>query len=156
MSELSTEPEIVTLEPQPVGVVRERVPMTALPEFFGRAFHAVFEATAQQGVVVVGPPLGIYFGMPTDTVDVAAGFPTDRPVAPAGSVTGDTLPGGRAGQILHVGSYDAMAETYGRLMAWLSEQGLAAGPVMWESYLTEPDPDAVDATLTRITWPVVE
>lgn len=53
-----------------------------------------------------------------------------------------------------MGTYDAMQDTYGRLLAWLAEQGLTPGPVMWESYLTEPDPAHPEATKTLIVWPL--
>ena len=77
------------------------------------------ETLARQGITITGPAIGVYFGMPKDTVDVAAGFPTDRSVNAADGVSAETLPGGRAAQILHVGSYDSIQQTYGRLMTWL-------------------------------------
>ncbi len=127
--------------------------MTGLPpQFFDRSFHAVDDAMRNAGASVVGPPLGLYYGMPTDTVDVAAGFPTDRDVSVDGEVTTETLPGGRAAQILHIGSYDAMEQTYGRLMQWLQAQNLrpAGGDVgelpdraRRERSVVDADPDRV-------------
>lgn len=152
----STEPQLVTLEPVTLAALRETVPMNALPAFFGRAFNATYAAAQQQGIPVVGPPLGIYYSMPTDTVDVAAGFPTARPVAASGGVTPVELPGGRAAQVLHRGPYDTMEQTYNRLLAWVAERGLKAAKIMWESYLNEPLPDAPEATETLITWPLEE
>lgn len=153
----SSTPSLVTLEPVVVAAVREAVPMGKLPAFFARAFHAAMEAARAQGVAVVGPPLGVYFGMPTETVDVAAGFPTAGPVAADESgVAPVTLPGGRAAQVLHVGSYDSMEQTYGRLVSWLGEQGLAPGSVMWETYLSEATPEAPESMQTLITWPLAE
>lgn len=148
------QPEIVTLEPRQVALLRETVRMDALGDYFGRAFSAAAQVAGAQGVQIVGPPLGVYFGMPSETVDVGAGFPTDRPFTPDGGVAPFTLPGGRAAQVLHVGSYDAMQDTYGRLMAWFGAEGLTGGQVMWEEYLTEPDPAAPDATRTLIVWPL--
>jgi len=82
--------------------------------------------------------MAVYFGRPSDDV-----------------VTAETLPGGRAAQIVHVGSYDSMGQTYSRLMAWLAQQELSGGPVMWETYLTEPTSGGdQDTMLTRITWPL--
>lgn len=150
------QPEIVTLEPCPVAVVRETVRVDALPGFFDKAFGAVAQTAGAQGVPFAGPPLGVYFGMPTETIDVAAGFPTVRPVSPAAGVTTLTLPGGSAVQVLHEGTYDEMTVTYSRLMEWMAEHGLTPGAVMWESYLTEPDPDAPEATRTLIVWPITQ
>lgn len=148
------EPEIVTLEPRPVALLRETVAMSELTDYFTRAFTTVAGTVARQGAAIIGPPVGVYYGMPTETVDVGAGFPTDRPVSPTDGVTAEVLPGGRVAQIMHAGSYDEMESTYGRLTEWLAAQGLAPGPVMWESYLTEYDPAAPDATRTLIDWPI--
>nr|NLI49315.1 GyrI-like domain-containing protein [Propionibacterium sp.] len=148
------EPEVVALEPQPAALLRETVRMDALPDFFDRAFHAAARVAGAQGVQLVGPPVGVYFGMPSETVEVGAGFPTDRPVTPDAGVQPFTLPGGRAVQVLHVGTYDALQETYGRLMAWVGAQQLTPGPLMWEAYLNEPDPNAPEATRTLIVWPL--
>ncbi len=148
------QPVIVTLDARPAVVLREIVRMDALPGFFGRAFGSAMQGAAAQGVQVVGPPFGAYFGMPGETVDVAAGFPTDRPVRADAGIQPLTLPGGRAVQVLHVGSYEGLPETYGRLMAWMGAEGLTGGPVMWESYLNEPDPEHPEDTRTLIVWPV--
>lgn len=147
-------PEIVTLAPQHVALVRGTVRMDALPDFFGRAFQATFQAAQAQGIALAGPPVGVYYGMPSETVDVGAGFPTEHPVTPDADVTAALLPGGAAAQVLHEGSYDALQETYGRLMAWLGEQGVAPGPLMWECYLNEPDPARPEASQTLIVWPL--
>lgn len=150
-----SDPTIITLEPVDVAVLREVVAMNALPPFFERAYHQVMHVVQEQGGTVTGPPVGVYFGMPTDTVDVAAGFPTAAPVTPTESVLAERLPGGRAVQLVHTGSYVSMEQTYGRLMAWVQQQGLALGPVMWETYLTEPNEEDPSAMRTLITWPLV-
>jgi len=154
---MDTSPELVTLEPTTTAVVRETVPMSELTAFFDRAFGAVMTAVQEQEVAVTGPPFAMYLGMPTDTVDIAAGFPTAGSITPVDGVVPDELPGGRAGRLLHIGSYDSLEQAYGRLMGWLGEQGLAPGQVMWETYLNEPTPDGdPNANQTLITWPVAD
>ena len=153
---MSTDPELVTLQPACVAVVLETVRMRELPDFFGRVFHAVTTVAMDQGVEITGPPFAQYFGVPDETVEVAAGFPTARPVTPSHGVTPSELPGGRAGQLLHEGPYDGLAEAYGRLVGWLAEQDLRPGEVMWESYLNEPPADAGESARTLISWPVAD
>lgn len=128
--------------------------MGELTAFFPRAFEASAAAAGQQGRRIVGPPFGLYFGMPSDTVDVAAGFPLDAQLGASGEVVAHTLPGGRAVEVLHVGSYDSLAQTYERLMGWMQERHLTPGDVMWESYLNEPDPTDPGSAQTLIVWPV--
>lgn len=154
---MDTTPELVPLEPTTTAVVRESVPMSELTGFFDRAFHAAMTACQEQDVAVTGPPFAMYYGMPGESVDIAAGFPTASAISPAGDVVPSELPGGRAGRLLHVGSYDTLERAYGRLMGWLGEQGLTPSQVMWESYLNEPTPDGdPNANQTLITWPVAD
>lgn len=148
--------EIVHLEEQPAAVVRATLPVAELPGFFGRAFEAVLAVLAAQGVGPTGPPFGSYPGMVGDTVEVAAGFPTERPIDPSGDVVPLTLPGGRAVATTHVGPYEAMgATTYPELQSWMAAEGLepASGP--WEIYLSDPESEPDPATWrTRVVWPV--
>ena len=156
-NEPANEPEIVTLPATIVAVVHDVVPMSEITDFFGRAFQTVTDTLAKQGIAMTGPPIGVYFGMPADTVEVAAGFPTAKAVTAEDEVVAETLPAGRAAQVMHVGSYDSLQQTYGRLMTWLESQKLRGGTVMWESYLTEPTPgQSQDTMMTRISWPLAE
>ena len=155
MSEATTEPQVVEVGEESVALIRERVPMSGLTDFFDRSFHVLGEAAAQGRLTIVGPPVGVYHGMPTDTVDVGVGFPVAGDVQGGVDLVVETLPAGRVAQVVHEGSYDSMEQTYGRLLGWLEEQGLTPGPMMWETYLTEPTPEGDPADMrTLITWPV--
>ncbi|MDY7106562.1 MAG: TIGR03086 family metal-binding protein [Actinomycetota bacterium] len=147
--------ELVDLEPQAMVAVRGEVPIEGLTSFFADAFTTAEKAIARAGVEVTGPPLAFYPSMPTDAVTVEAGFTTSGPVVTDGDVHRVDLPGGRAAVTVHVGPYDAMEATYGRLEAWMAGCGLRPGPAMWECYLSdsasEPDPAR---WRTRIVWPI--
>ncbi len=131
--------------------------MTDLTEFFSRAFAETMAALQAQGVDPVGAPFGKYYGRPTDTVDVEAGFPVATAVAPSGSVATGTLPGGRVVEAVHVGPYDTMEDTYSALERFFAETGLVPGDVMWESYVTDPGTEPDPARWrTQICWPVDE
>lgn len=125
-----------------VATMRRTVPMTDLTDFFGTAFAHVAGAVSEAGGQVARAPFAWYHGMPAETVDVSAGFEVDGDVHPtAGGVGLVDRPGGRAATALHVGPYDGLAETWGRLFGWLSDQGLEPGPVMWEEYVSPPEGD---------------
>ncbi|KRE76344.1 GyrI-like domain-containing protein [Arthrobacter sp. Soil763] len=154
-----TKREIKTtdLAEQPTAVLRETVPMNALREFFDRAYKSVMTAVEQQNVQLAGPPFAMYRGMPTDVVDVEAGFPLAAayPGGDAPGVRAGVLPAGRALEAMHVGPYDTLPETYGAVMAKMQAEGLTPGEAMWEYYLSDPakEPDpAVWKTL--VVWPV--
>jgi effector-binding domain-containing protein len=151
-------PEIKSaeLQEQPTAVLRETVPMDALRQFFDRAYSSVMSAVQQQHVQLAGPPFALYRGMPTDVVDVEAGFPLAAPYPGGdGGVTAGMLPAGRALEAMHVGPYETLPETYNAVMARMQEDGLTPGNVMWEYYLTDPAAEPDPATWkTLIVWPV--
>lgn len=149
------EPAVVTLEPATTAVIRRVVPMDRLPEFFDSSFGALAAAVTGQGAGIAGPAFALYHGMPTDTVDLEVGFPTQRAVVTDGDVVASTLPGGRVARAVHAGSFDGLGPAWGRLRSWIDEQGLKAGETFWEVYLTEPAPDMDPADLrTELNWPV--
>lgn len=139
-----TEIKLVDRTEQATAGIRATVPMSELTEFFGRAFAETMRVLRAQGVQPSGPPFGKYYGMPTDIVDVEAGFPVAAAVTAAGEVIPGSLPAGRVVEALHVGPYDTMTETYALIEQCLAARGLKTGDVMWETYLsdpeTEPDP----------------
>lgn len=145
---------IVELQEQPTAVVREQVAMTALPEFFGRAFAAVSAAMEAQGVQPAGPPFALYHGMPTEIVDVEAGFPVSTTVAAVNGVRAGMLPECRAVQAMHVGSYDTLGTTYEAVKQRMGEEGLNASDDMWEYYLSDQSADPA-TWRTLVVWPVL-
>lgn len=149
---MAEEPRVVTVEPVELAVRREVVALDAMAAFYDRAFSAVAEAVARQGRHVVGPAYGLTFSAPTDTVDVAAGFPVDAPVQADDVVQPLTTPGGRAARYVHRGAYDGLGDAYGEIFAWIGQQGLHPGPLTWEVYVTEPTPEADPADMvTELT-----
>lgn len=150
-----TEIKIIECDEQPTAAVRERVPISELPPFFARAYHETMQALQAQGLQPTGPPFAKYYGKPSDTADVEAGFPASGPVTPTGDVLAGTLPGGKVVEAMHVGPYDTMEKTYHEMVAWVGEQGLTPSDVMWETYLDDPaqEPDP-EKWRTQIFWSV--
>lgn len=152
----SFEPHLSEARPVTLAVVREIVGMEELPSFYDRAFRTVLATLQKQGSFPVGPPVGVYYGQPGETVDVAAGFPVGRTIVPEGDVRPAELPAGPVAEMIHQGSYDNLARSYQRLEDWMREEGHTAALIMWETYLTMPTPEGdPDDMLTRLTWPLV-
>jgi effector-binding domain-containing protein len=141
------EPELVTADAVTTAVVRRTVPMAEIAGFYDSAFGTLVEALARQGVTPAGPAFGLYHGAPAETADIEAGFPTEGPVEADGDVVASSLPAGRVARVVHRGAYDALGESWGRLYSWAVAQGLQPGPLMWELYVTEPNPDMDPAEL---------
>jgi effector-binding domain-containing protein len=152
---IDIDPTIVDLECQDAIAVRGEVAMADMPQFFQRAFMASFQAAAEAGVDIIGPPFGFYPEMPGETVIIEAGFPVSAPIETSGEVHSLVLPGGKAIELIHVGSFEAMAETYAALQTWMEDQGITPASGMWEVYLSDPavEPDQ-SKWQTKIVWPI--
>lgn len=149
------EPELVTLDETAAAVIHAVVPMAELVDFFDRAFAELMAVLGAQGVIPSGPPFARYAGPPEETVDLEVGFPLHGAVAPDGQVRPGSLPGGRVAHLVHLGAYDQLGESWGRLNAWMVEQGLTPGADLWEVYVTEPTADMDPADLrTELFWTV--
>jgi effector-binding domain-containing protein len=146
--------KIVELQEQPTAVVREQVAVNALPEFFGRAFAAVSAAMEAESIKPAGPPFAFYRGMPTEIVDVEAGFPVSTTVAAANRVRAGILPACRAVQAMHIGSYDTLGTTYEAVKQRMHEEGLEASDDMWEYYISDQSTDPATSR-TLVVWPVL-
>jgi effector-binding domain-containing protein len=135
--------------------VRGNVAIADLPGFFARAFHETAEAAAAAGVEIVGAPFGYYPEMPAETVAVEAGFPVSAQADVRGGAHRLVLPGGRVVQVVHIGPYDTVEDTYAEVESWMADQGLRPAPRMWECYLSDPEVDRDPATWrTRIVVPI--
>jgi effector-binding domain-containing protein len=148
--------EIVDIPGQTVAMIRRDVPMAELPAFFEDAFGRVAGAIGAAGAQIAGAPFGWYFGVPGETVDVAAGFPLSGsvPVGAPEEVVVKERPGGRAVVAMHIGPYETMASTYTQLQTWMADRALSPRRDMWEEYLSPPEGDP-STWQTRIVMPLM-
>lgn len=131
-------------EPTTVAAVRRAtVRMDELGSFYDTAYRQVAAAVAAVGGRIVGPAIGWYHGMPTDTADVAGGFPVTG--VALGALPGDCdvveIPGGRVIVGHYVGSYDGLGEAWSQVEQWRVKRGFEGRGDFWEVYVTEPSPD---------------
>ena len=154
MNDAGQQPRKIHITEQPVAVLRERVPMATLTDFFSRAFSAVMAAARKQGAFPAGPPFARYHGMPSDTVDVEAGFPIAGHFSGTDGVQTGILPGGDAFEAIHIGPYDTLGETYSAIQQRMQDEGLTPADTMWEYYLSDPKKEPDPSTWqTRVVWP---
>ncbi|SDB79773.1 effector-binding domain-containing protein [Raineyella antarctica] len=146
-------PRVREVSSAPVASLRRTIGMEELPSFFDMAYPAIVGSLTRQGVPPAGPALGIYFGTPGETIDVAAAFPIAAAILPDGEVHEILLPAGRVAEVVHHGSYGTLGQTYQRLEDWMRAEGLVPGEVTWETYETMPTPEADPRDMrTRISW----
>ncbi len=148
--------DLIERQPQATAVVAGRVPTDGLPEFFGRAYRILFDTLGRLGIEPAGEPFAYYPDDPDPLAHVEAGVPVSVAIEPLGEVRPSALPGGLAAVAIHHGPYEALEQTYERVLAALAEAGLARRPVgVWEVYLTDPDSEPDPSRWrTRLVVPV--
>ena len=122
----------------------------------GEAFGKVFAAVGKAGRQPAGPPMCKYTAYSEETVSYEAGVPVAAPFSGDGDVVAGEIGGCSAAVGMHVGPYDKLAETYGRMQTWLEGQGRKPSTVMWEAYLDQPDTTPPAELRTEIYWPAEE
>lgn len=143
---------------QAAAVVRGRCAPEDIGQFVGAAYGDVMTALGEQGLAPAGPPLCRYL-MGAEGMDeqgqaamftLAAGFPTDGPVAASGRVEAMTLPAGSAVVALHVGAWTDLGQAYSAVAQWMADHDLEPAGDPWEAYLDGPE---VEEHRTMLTSP---
>lgn len=150
----------ITVEDQPstfVAVLRERVAMDAFPEFYDRAYSLVAQEAATAGLDIIGPALGWYHDMPTDSVDLSAGFGVraDAPRSLGNGVEVVELPGGPAVVAHYVGSYDGLPAAWQEVGGWAMANAPRGRGDFLEVYVSDPSEVEPASNETRLVLPLV-
>jgi AraC family transcriptional regulator len=147
--------EVRRLAPQATAVIRLAVAPREIGPALGEALPEVWEHVQRAGVPAVGGPFARYFVFGERSVDLEAGFPVERPVAPGGRVVPGELPGGEAAVLVHHGPYDELPRAHEVLGAWVKKRGRVAAGAPWEVYVTDPGEEPDPARWqTDVVWPL--
>lgn len=142
------------LAPQKTAAIHAEVPASEIKDVFDRGFPELMRVVQASGARMMAAPFGYYPRMPGDTIEVVIGVPVDREIAAEGGVEPFALPGGKAVVGTHVGPYDGLPDAYRQLTEWAQREGIALGPAMWETYVTDPTTAPPSEWRTEIVWPV--
>jgi effector-binding domain-containing protein len=149
MREAQHDPEAVVFvedrEPQPVLSIRANVAVAELAQVQGQTLSELWRSMHARGRAPVGPPFVRYHTFGETETDVEVGMPVSERATGEGRIESGALPGGVAISTWHVGAHDSLGDAYGRLSAWLEDNGLEAAGPAWEVYWwidpsREPDP----------------
>jgi effector-binding domain-containing protein len=107
----------------------------------GVAFQNVLDFITKNDIVAVGKPLSVYYTYDETVMTFQAGFLVSAEDASKaeGEVKTGVLPAGKVLNFIHRGPYAKLRVSYGEMMRYLEEKGLAVGVPTWEVYLNEPD-----------------
>jgi len=93
--------------------------------------------------------------MDMQNLDLAIGFPVEKPLAGRGDIQSDVMPAGKYVSCLHKGPYDKTGAAYEALSAFLAENNLQASGLAYEFYLNDPNEVMSEELKTQIVFPLV-
>lgn len=149
-----TEPKIVEQREQPTAMIADTIPSNEMAAFFDRAFPLTAQTIAAQGVGITGGAFALYRGVPAETADLEAGFPTATAIEPTGDVAVGSLPTGKVVTSVHIGPYAALADSWRDLMAWIDEHDHTPTGVFWEVYVSDPTSTPESELRTELFLPI--
>lgn len=127
--------EVVTRAPVFLFGMRDRVGLTALHTRTQRSLPIVAKALRRLGVEPSGPPVTLYRPCGDGSFEMTIAYPTAEPLVIGKPFVAARLPGGRAVQAMHLGSWQTLLSSYDRLSEWLAAHRVLSVPLMWEEYV---------------------
>ena len=94
-----------------------------------------------------GAPIVRYHTFDPEHTDVEVGIPIPTAVPVSSPILAASLPGGPAAVVEHLGSHESLGDSYGRMNAWIQDNGRTRAGAGWEVYewidpTQQPDPAA--------------
>jgi AraC-like DNA-binding protein/effector-binding domain-containing protein len=145
------------LAPQPVLVVRRRVPRADIGRTLAEELGRIFHYAQSSGAALAGQPFTRFLDWGPGVLTLEIGMPVAArgDSAPAGDIRADTLPGGPVATTTHTGPYEKLPDAHAAVQIWMEESGLRGAAAPWEVYVTDPAdvPDPANWR-TDIFWPL--
>ncbi len=146
---------IAELKSQNALAIREEVSNQEIAKKMGDIFCELMAFFQKNRIDVTGPPFALYHSWSNTKTAMEVGFPVAAPVRGGGRVQPVVLPAGKVVTGVHMGPYDKLVETYGKMHKWMTEKGVKPASKMWEVYMTDPEKEKDPAKfVTQLFWPI--
>jgi effector-binding domain-containing protein len=135
----------MTSQAMQTAVIRFTIPRDQIQTVMHAAISEVLCVVGEQGIGPAGPVYSYHFRMDPDVFDFEVGVPVSKPVISTGRVIPSELPAKRVVRTIYHGPYEGLGSAWGEFEEWISVNGHAAAPDLWEFYVTGPEsgPDPV-------------
>jgi effector-binding domain-containing protein len=130
----------------------------AISEAMGDAYFEILSFIDRQGLAEAGAPLSIarsfsgsqlLFDAAIPVRGITADTPRNGPRVRIG-----TTYAGNVIRVRHVGPYQGLGATHGKIAAYLAALGIERAGPAWESYVSDPTQVAEDELVTYVYYPI--
>lgn len=135
--------------------VRRKVPTTELADFYSEVFPKVMQWISEKGITPESMPMSVWCDMDMETgiADTHAGVFVESEVEVDGEISAGSTAGGEVLKLVHVGGYDTMGQSWGRVFKHTAELGKEPG-AGWEIYVDAPTMVEPEELKTEIYLPI--
>jgi len=139
-------PQIIETKAQHTAVIHLTIPRAQMMHVFGPAVQELVAELTAQGMPPTGSAFAHHLKMSPDTFDFELGFTTPSPVATAGRIKPGHWPAQKAAHTVYSGPYEDLPAAWEAFMGWMTTNGVAPAPDLWEHYVVGPhsSPDPAD------------
>lgn len=123
----------------------------------GAAYGKVGGFLAANGIEMAGPPLTVNKVWEEGRFEFDAGIPiaaAPEEISEESEVKVGQTYAGKVAKVVHVGSYEGLEATYGKLEAWLAANGWESAGAPWDVWVSDPGNTPEEELITHIHWPI--
>jgi effector-binding domain-containing protein len=132
-------PEVVQTTEQPTAIIRLTIPRSEIRNVMGPGYQELMATVAAQGITPTGPWFTHHLRMDPEVFDFELGVPIAAPITPAGRVVAGSLPATSVARTIYTGGYEGLSDAWAEFDTWLTANGHAPGPNLWESFVAGPE-----------------
>lgn len=149
-------PHVTRTTVQPTAVIHLVIPRAEIRTVMGPGLKELMAAVAAQGIKPTGPWFTHHLKTPSDVFDFEISVPVSAPITAAGRVKPGALRATTVARTIYHGGYEGLGDAWGKLMAWIAENGHTAADDLWEVYVAGPESGADPASWqTELNRPLV-
>jgi effector-binding domain-containing protein len=132
-------PHITQTEARQTAVIHLTIPRAEIRNVMGPGIRELMSVVAAQGVTPTGAWFTHHLRMEPEVFDFEIGVPVMSPVTPSGRVQPGRLPAAIVARTVFHGGYEGLPAAWGEFDAWISANGHASAPNLWEIYVAGPE-----------------
>jgi effector-binding domain-containing protein len=149
-------PHVTHTADAPMAFIHLVVPRAEIRTVMGPGLAEIHAALAAQGTAPAGPWFTHHRRVDPAVFDFEICSPVGSPIIPTGRVQAGCLPAATVAQTVLHGSYEELADAWGRLESWITTQGHRPAADLWVRYVVGPESSANPADWrTELNWPLL-
>lgn len=141
---------------QPALIIENRADIHTFSKYIGEGFCKIGGYLDELGEVTTDIPFAEYPAfeeMTEKDIQFNVGFYTSKPLPSKEDIKSIIIPARKIVVCLHQGTYDALAELYREMSAWIVNKGYQPSGISIEHYYTGPEAPEPEH-ITRVVMPV--